>query len=893
MTIGRRALPSNSVLVVSTIVTAVAVVLSVLGPDYIGPGTALFDFSSSMSRRAISRAVSSAAPYFTISKAMWTSGSRLGITAFALMPLVVLLALKAPPFALFSLPFFTSLYADKLVNFHRIAGWLIWGLTTAHVALWSVQLFQDKHNGKAMWFTIFASQRFIFGCVAYFCMTLLTILSIRPIRRTKYEFFYYAHVVLVALTLVACVLHHPILWYWIAAAAALWVGDRLWRTFRSVWINSGASRNPPNGVATKGRYGPGEDIVLEEFTDKMLPAIAYDEAYVDQGYAQGEFQPLGTYDAAYAAVDDESRGSLLHGQRRPSGGLQQPRSRHDSTYSITSLASLGTMGGRQIADIPPPPPVPAGYAQAQLLPSRTIRLTIHTPRPIKWRPGQSVLLTLPDLSRLQSHPFTICNNDRHELVLLIKARKGLTRKLYDLVRKRSEQSISASSMRSGVIPVAAPVYIRARLDGPMGSSKNIRWNAYSTILIICGGSGVSFGLGVCDYLCNMMANGGFNSKTRRVRFVWIVREYSEIAWAASALWRARQMVLPHQLGIDIYVTNAAPKENALYDEFAPPKPAYSGLSRTGSSDSINSDFSRTSELDGVPDSFDLEMQNANADAAELTNYYDEEDFFDPAEAALSRKVQKQGKARRARTRKTAKRAHGQEEGGRRPSAGYAARVPSPGAPPLPAKDAQYSTAFDSRRGSRVDIGNGRPSFDSIGAPPFSPGHPHRQSMAPSLAPTFGSESHLLAPSNMGPDPRRYSHASSDGRRFSQQSLDPRRMTSSSYDTFDPYMAAPGLGSAISPAPSIMFDDADSIRNSMALRSRTQSMVLLPDAGGKEQYTPSSSALWIDEADYAAMSILSEMAHGGRPKLGAIFQEETQCADGSMLVAGEFLMSNTY
>ena len=187
------------------------------------------------------------------------------------------------------------------------------------------------------------------------------------------------------------------------------------------------------------------------------------------------------------------------------------------------------------------PPIPVGFAHAQLLPSRTIRLTIKVAKPFKWGPGQSVLLYLPDLSRIQSHPFTITNNgDNSEIVLLVKSRKGLTRQLFDLVRTRSlenvglngsvDKRLSLASMRSaeGGMQVP-PVYVRAWVDGPMGSACRTRWGDFSTVLIICGGSGISFGVSICDYVCRMMA-GSLNkaSHTQRVRLCWVVREYGTL-----------------------------------------------------------------------------------------------------------------------------------------------------------------------------------------------------------------------------------------------------------------------------------------------------------------------------------------------------------------------------
>jgi hypothetical protein len=61
------------------------------------------------------------------------------------------------------------------------------------------------------------------------------------------------------------------------------------------------------------------------------------------------------------------------------------------------------------------------------------------------------------------------------------------------------------------------------------------------------------------------------------------------------------------------------------------------------------------------------------------------------------------------------------------------------------------------------------------------------------------------------------------------------------------------------------------------------MVLLEDAG---QDPAGDAALWVDQADYDSMAVLSEMARPGKPKLAQILQEEVDQAQGSMIVASE-------
>lgn len=172
-------LPSNAIIVSISIIFIAAAALCVVGPDYITPSTSVLNFANT--KRDLS------GPTYTISKAFWTSGSRFGIIAFALTPLVVLLALKAPPIALLAWRPLTHLYFDKLATFHKAVAWLIWGLTTIHVALWTVQLFYDKRNGDAVWFIAWTSYRFIFGAIAYASMTAIIVLSLKPIRKSGYE----------------------------------------------------------------------------------------------------------------------------------------------------------------------------------------------------------------------------------------------------------------------------------------------------------------------------------------------------------------------------------------------------------------------------------------------------------------------------------------------------------------------------------------------------------------------------------------------------------------------------------------------------------------------------------------------------------------------------------
>lgn len=184
-------------------------------------------------------------PSYTIEKAWWTSGSRNGLVAFCLFPLTVLFALKAPPFAVFSLSIFTNMFFDTLTLLHKWSGRLVWFVTALHVALWTVQLVKDKRGdttNRTVFEVVWIYDKFIWGVVSFAALTALTVFSLAPIRKRFYEVsprvppcprlpltcffflrqtFYIIHVTLVPVVLVSAALHFPNRFWWPAAGPFL------------------------------------------------------------------------------------------------------------------------------------------------------------------------------------------------------------------------------------------------------------------------------------------------------------------------------------------------------------------------------------------------------------------------------------------------------------------------------------------------------------------------------------------------------------------------------------------------------------------------------------------------------------------------------------------------
>ena len=162
------ALPSNAQILTLIVIIVGSLALAYIGPDYFAPGSYLWNvgqFPTAPLSKRDSNLPAQFQPRYTIVKAWWTSAARTGQIAFALFPLCVLLALKAPPFAVFSISFLTNIHFDKLSWIHRWSGTLIWLVTTLHVVSWSVQLAQDQRpsTGRIAYTYAWQYDKFILG----------------------------------------------------------------------------------------------------------------------------------------------------------------------------------------------------------------------------------------------------------------------------------------------------------------------------------------------------------------------------------------------------------------------------------------------------------------------------------------------------------------------------------------------------------------------------------------------------------------------------------------------------------------------------------------------------------------------------------------------------------
>lgn len=179
---------------------------------------------------------------------------------------------------------------------------------------------------------------------------------------------------------------------------------------------------------------------------------------------------------------------------------------------------------------------------------------------------------------------------------------------------------------------------------------------------------------------------------------------AHLSWAASTIRRCIELCGSDQLQVDLFVTHSAPKlssrrqqPQASYDPYsagddlAPPTAPFARGARPGnppSRDSMQSELSDFSDNDGEspPTTPRLAQQQGEEvdSVTDLVLFEGEDDYRTPGEAEVSAKLKKQGKLRRALSRR------GQGGSLRRPGA-----APVTHSPPSPPRHRQQNPYADS------------------------------------------------------------------------------------------------------------------------------------------------------------------------------------------------------
>jgi hypothetical protein len=190
----------------------------------------------------------------------------------------------------------------------------------------------------------------------------------------------------------------------------------------------------------------------------------------------------------------------------------------------------------------------------QALPGEACRVTFHLPKRVHIRPGSHVYAYIPCVSWWMSHPFSIAwfepgktstskpvtpsalekqpfDKDSYfdfpsqttEVSLVICARQGMTRRLYNLARSKPNQLLHA------------PGYI----EGPYGSHP-ASMPSYGTTVLFSAGAGISHHLLYTRDLLERASQS--RAATRRIYLIWSVRSTDHLAWVSQ--WMDQILRMP-------------------------------------------------------------------------------------------------------------------------------------------------------------------------------------------------------------------------------------------------------------------------------------------------------------------------------------------------------------
>ncbi|KAJ6478828.1 ferric reductase like transmembrane component-domain-containing protein [Mycena vitilis] len=203
-------------------------------------------------------------------------------------------------------------------------------------------------------------------------------------------------------------------------------------------------------------------------------------------------------------------------------------------------------------------------ANIEVISSDFLRVTVQRPDHFRWSPGQLAYLSIPSVSAMpwEAHPFTIASIDgdipratdsqvasrddslfekdlvqsvtipvdnsfpspsgyNKKLVFLLRVHDGFTKRL---LHAATATATSTSDQTFG-----------AYVDGPYCAPPSVR--GFNTVLLLCGGSGISF---ILPLLLDLIrgANMATNPTCRRIVMVWAIRNPEQMNAISTDLLRA-------------------------------------------------------------------------------------------------------------------------------------------------------------------------------------------------------------------------------------------------------------------------------------------------------------------------------------------------------------------
>ncbi|EIW68400.1 hypothetical protein TREMEDRAFT_32173, partial [Tremella mesenterica DSM 1558] len=168
-------------------------------------------------------------------------------------------------------------------------------------------------------------------------------------------------------------------------------------------------------------------------------------------------------------------------------------------------------------------------ATLTLLTPSTVMVSFQTPsRLLTWAAGQHFFVVMPGMTRFpwEAHPFTAATlparpgqgTGKGELTFIVRVRDGFT--------KRMKDHVDEERKARGLGPdVQVSVDIPAAVEGPYGESRSL--DRYDGVLILTGGSGISYGIAHLMQIVRDAREG--KTRVKFVRIIWMVKTRCEFS----------------------------------------------------------------------------------------------------------------------------------------------------------------------------------------------------------------------------------------------------------------------------------------------------------------------------------------------------------------------------
>ncbi|KAI9470584.1 MAG: hypothetical protein EXX96DRAFT_490298 [Benjaminiella poitrasii] len=210
-------------------------------------------------------------------------------------------------------------------------------------------------------------------------------------------------------------------------------------------------------------------------------------------------------------------------------------------------------------------------ARFEVLPGGCIKTSIRLASPLdKHYVGQHINLCIPAISPFQWHPFTITSvqpkksEHQNSIQVCICTRGNFTRQLYKKADPTHETRVFVS--------------------GPFGN-RNIEaarvLESYSSVVIACGGAGVTFGMRLLREITETLLTSNeeddraslFNHwKTENIYFYWSVRRPLELEWFNEELEQLNHLFETHDDFPSLHVKFYCTLHDTLQSQNRPERP---------------------------------------------------------------------------------------------------------------------------------------------------------------------------------------------------------------------------------------------------------------------------------------------------------------------------------